>query len=73
MKGWNYFNGTQHGWLGKAAIPMTLAYCSDCGPVHIPGFKTTTPDNVGREHHDTGFSCAPWRIGRPCDGCGKEI
>ena len=74
---WNYFNGTQHVWNGPNGyippVPLTLAYCSKCGPTHIPNFAATTEETRGREHWDTGFKCAPWRIGRPCDGCGKDI
>lgn len=70
---WNYFNGTMHGWLGKAPVPMTLCFCSDCAPKHIPRFKETLPETKGREHWDTGFRCAPWKVGAPCSGCGKDI
>jgi hypothetical protein len=73
---WNYFNGGMHGWNGPhgyvPSAPMTHAYCSACGPKHIPGFDPS-PEREGRGHWDTGFRCAPWRIGRACDGCGVEI
>ena len=71
---WNYFNGQMHGWNDKDGyhppVPMTLAYCAACAPAHIPGWNK---NRKGSEHWDTGFRSAPWRIGRPCDGCGKEV
>lgn len=71
---WNYYNGSPS-WLDKRAVPMTLAYCGVCGPKHIPNFDhAAEPDGLqGRGHWSTGFRCAPWRVGRPCDGCGKDI
>lgn len=73
---WNYFNGTQHGWNGPNGyippVPMTHAYCRECGPKLISGFDHAL-EKEGRGHWNTGFSCAPWRIGKPCNGCGKEI
>ena len=73
---WNYFNGGMHGWNDSAGYhapaPMTLAYCATCGPEHIPGFDRRE-HMKGRGHWGTDFRCAPWRIGRTCDGCGKEI
>lgn len=78
---WNYFNGTQHGWNDSDGYippkPMTHAYCWECGPKLIPGFDHEAQKNDNpysdRGHYGTGFKCAPWRIGRPCDGCGKDI
>lgn len=71
---WNYFNGGMHGWNDSRGYhppkPMTLAYCADCGPAHIPGFDK----NAGsRGHWGTEFRCAPWIIGRPCANCKKDI
>lgn len=77
MSGWNYFNGTLHGWNGSQGYvpptPMTLCYCEHCAPTRIPGWNPDHPRSPGSAHHGTGFKCAPWRIGRPCDGCGKSI
>jgi hypothetical protein len=75
---WNYFNGRQHGYNSskgfKPPTPITRAYCASCAPTHIEGWTPANPpQDWGHEHHGTGFSCAPWRIGRPCDGCGKDI
>lgn len=76
-KDWNYFNGTQHGWNGPNGYtppkPMTRAYCWECGPKLIPGFDRKAEEDDGRGHYSTDFRCAPWRIGRPCNGCGKDI
>ena len=73
---WSYFNGGLHGWNDAegyhAPAPMTLAYCWACGPEHIPGFKRDA-FNWSAAHHDTDFRCAPWKIGRACDGCGKGV
>lgn len=75
-KGWIYYNGTDHGWNGPNGYvppkPMTLCYCAECGPKLIPGFNRA-PHLEGRGHWDTGFKCAPWRVGKPCNGCGAEI
>ena len=72
---WNYFNGREHGWHDKNGYhppqPMTRAYCSACAPSHIPGWNLEAP--YGTEHYATKFRCAPWRAGRACDGCGKDI
>lgn len=72
---WNYFNGTQHGWNSSKGYvppkPMTAAYCADCAPAHLPGWNASAP--AGREHWDTAFKCAPWRIGMPCTNCEKDI
>ena len=73
---WVYFNGDMHGWNDAkgyhAPKPMTLAYCWSCGPKHIPGFKRDD-NNWGAAHYYTDFRCAPWTVGRACDGCGKGI
>jgi hypothetical protein len=71
---WNYYNG-RSSWLNRPAEPMTLAYCGECGPKHIPSFNhVIEPDGEqGRGHWDTGFRCAPWTLGCLCNGCGKSI
>ncbi len=68
---WIYFNGDLHKWLGQPMKPMTHAYCGDCAPVHIPGWNARA--RLGSEHWTTGFRTAPGRLGRLCDGCGKDI
>ena len=72
---WNYFNGTQHGWNGPSGYvpprPTTAAYCAECAPAHLPGYDDKAVP--GREHWGTDFKCAPWRIGLPCNNCGKPI
>lgn len=72
VRTWNYWNGESYTWLGvDYHTPMTAAYCGACGPAKIPGFDNDARDGTG--HHSTGFKCGPWRVGRPCDGCGKDI
>lgn len=74
MRTWNYFNGEAYSDFTTSKsiyVPMTAAYCADCAPSHLPGWDASA--RVGREHHSSGFRCAPWRVGRPCSNCGKDI
>ena len=71
---WNYFNGEAYSdfTTGKSIyVPMTAAYCGECAPQYLPGYDASALR--GREHWGTGFKCGPWRVGRPCTGCRKDI
>ena len=72
-----YFNGTFHGWNERNGFvppePMTRWYCDTCAETAIPLPPKKGTDEDGRRHHKTGFKWAYWRVGAPCQQCGKDI
>lgn len=70
-------DGAMHGWNGLNGYvppaPVTRIICDLCAELEVPfELMGTNPDGTKFWVHCRPWKWAPWKMGQPCDGCGRS-